>query len=87
MNKKIYYINIMNSYGSVSLVSQAIYKLLRYMNLFPQPSDPDISDANVRLQLEEEQLQDDQEKYTQEQVKPTNNQLDEDAQTVNIAIL
>ena len=58
MNKHIYiiyYINIMNSYGSVSLVSEAIYKLLRYMNFFPQPTDPDIADANVKLQLEEEQ--------------------------------
>jgi hypothetical protein len=78
----------MNSYGSVSLVSQAIYKLLRYMNFFPQPTDPDIADANVRLQLEEEQLQEDQlqeeqEKPAQEQVTPAN-QLDEVAQTVNI---
>jgi hypothetical protein len=47
--------HIMNSYGSVSLVSEAIYKLLRYMNFFPQPTDPDIADANVKLQLEEEQ--------------------------------
>ena len=77
----------MNSYGSVSLVSKAIYKLLRYMNFFPQPTDPDIADANVRLQLEElEKTTQEQEKTTQEQVKPAN-QLDEVAQTVNIAIL
>lgn len=85
MNKHIY-INIMNSYGSVSLVSKAIYKLLRYMNFFTQPTDPDISDANVKLQLQEDQLQEEQEKTTQASVKPTN-QLDEVAQTVNIAIL
>ena len=82
----------MNSYGSVSLVSKAIYKFLRYMNFFPQSTDPDIADANVRLQLEEEQLQDDhlqeeqlqeeQEKPPQEQVTPANQ-----SQTVNIAIL
>lgn len=35
----------MNSYGSVGLVSRAIYKLLRYMNFFPtttadDPVDP-----------------------------------------------
>lgn len=71
----------MNSYGSVSLVSHAIYKLLRYMNFFPQSTDPDISDANVRLQLEQEKSA-----QEQEQVKPINH-LDEVAQTVNIAIL
>ena len=86
MNKKIYYITIMNSYGSVSLVSKAIYKMLRYMNFFPQPTDPDISDANVKLQLQEDNLQEEQEKTTQASVKPTSH-LDEVAQTVNIAIL
>ncbi len=35
----------MNSYGSVGLVSRAIYKILRYMNFFPtttvdDPVDP-----------------------------------------------
>lgn len=35
----------MNSYGSVALVSQSIYKLLRYMNWF---SNDDI-DANRRV--------------------------------------
>jgi hypothetical protein len=56
------------------------------MNFFTQPTDPDISDANVKLQLQEDQLQEEQEKTTQASVKPTN-QLDEVAQTVNIAIL
>lgn len=74
----------MNSYGSVSLASKAIYKLLRYMNFFPQPTDPDIADANVRLQMEE-QLQEEQEKTKQDQVKPAN-QTDEVEQTVNINI-
>ena len=31
---------IMNSYGSVSLVSHAIYKILRYMNFFPTTEVP-----------------------------------------------
>jgi hypothetical protein len=58
------------------------------MNFFTQSTDPDISDANVKLQLQEDQLQedqlqDDQAKPTQEQVTPAN-QLDEVAQTVNI---
>ena len=30
----------MNSYGSVSLVSHAIYKILRYMNFFPTTEVP-----------------------------------------------
>jgi hypothetical protein len=29
----------MNSYGSVSLVSRAIYKVLRYMNWFSEEED------------------------------------------------
>jgi hypothetical protein len=60
------------------------------MNFFPQPTDPDIADANIRLQLEEEQLQEEQlqegqEKTTQDQVKPAN-QLDEVSEAVNINI-
>ena len=31
----------MNSYGSVSLVSQAIYRVLRYMNFFPPRNTSD----------------------------------------------
>jgi hypothetical protein len=31
----------MNSYGSVSLVSGAIYKLLRHLNWFSPEQDPD----------------------------------------------
>ena len=35
----------MNSYGSVALVSQSIYKLLRYMNWFSNDETDDV-DAN-----------------------------------------
>lgn len=34
----------MNSYGSVSLVSQAIYRVLRYMNFFPTQTTSDQSE-------------------------------------------
>lgn len=38
----------MNAYGSVSRVSESIYKLLRYMNWFSLPDDanPDNKNAN-----------------------------------------
>jgi hypothetical protein len=35
----------MNSYGSVSLVSAAIYKMLRFMNWFPPTPNVDAMDA------------------------------------------
>ena len=38
----------MNSYGSVALVSQSIYKLLRYMNWFANDCNDDV-DANHRM--------------------------------------
>ena len=38
----------MNSYGSVALVSQSIYKLLRYMNWFSNDDIDDV-DANRRV--------------------------------------
>jgi hypothetical protein len=39
-------IHNMNSYGSVALVSQSIYKLLRYMNWFSNDDATDDLDAN-----------------------------------------
>jgi len=36
----------MNSYGSVSRVSESIYKLLRYMNWFSSNDDSDNNNKN-----------------------------------------
>ncbi len=46
----------MNSYGSVSLVRQAIYKILHYMNFFPPPPPHNTTnnasdDDDVRITL------------------------------------
>ena len=36
----------MNSYGSVSLVSGVVYKLLRHLNWFSDPDPDPVSDPN-----------------------------------------
>jgi hypothetical protein len=44
--------NTMNAYGSVSRVSESIYKLLRYMNWFSLPDDANTTEDPLHLNLE-----------------------------------
>jgi len=45
----------MNSYGSVSLVSGAIYKLLRYLNWFSDPEQDQEQEQDQGPEQEQEQ--------------------------------
>ena len=60
----------MNSYGSVSLISHMIYKILHYLNFFPPRNSSDqikCADGDTRIIIEPTQLAQEQEQEQEQE--------------------